>query len=236
MRAHALLLLLLLACVVVSFRVGPDQRIASVVIDPKATPIVMYNQDDSGRALGNIGKLKTFLESKGQHLRFAMNGGMYMEDLSPLGLYVENSKQLRRLITKTDGYGNFYLQPNGVFGVTSKGRAFLVTTPNYAVQKDVLYATQSGPMLVVDGKINDQFKQGSVNVYIRNGVGLLPDGKALFAISQEPVNLYDFALFFQEHGCANALFLDGAISKAYMPGEGLRQMGGALGPLIAVIE
>jgi len=236
MRTSPLLPLLLLACVVLSFCVGSDPRIASVAIDPKATPITLYNKDDSGHALGNIGKLRAYVEAKGKHLRFAMNGGMYMEDLSPLGLYVENSKQLRRLITKTDGYGNFYLQPNGVFGVDTKGTAFVVTTANYPQQKDVLYATQSGPMLVVDGVINSAFKEGSVNVQIRNGVGILPDGKALFAITRQPMNLFDFARFFQQQGCANALFLDGAISRTYMPGEKIEQMNGTLGPLIAVVE
>ena len=236
MRTNALLPLLLLACVVLSFGAGSDPRIASVVIDPKATPITLYNKDDSGHALGNIGKLKAYVEAKGKHLRFAMNGGMYMEDLSPLGLYVENGKQLRRLITKTDGYGNFYLQPNGVFGVDEKGTAFVVSTANYPKQKDVLYATQSGPMLVVDGVINSAFKEGSVNVQIRNGVGILPDGKALFAITKQPMNLFDFARFFQQQGCANALFLDGAISRTYMPGEGIEQMNGALGVLIVVVD
>ncbi len=236
MRTAPLLPLLLLVCTVLSFGVGSDPRIATVVIDPKTTPITLYNKDDSGHALGNIGKLKAYVEAKGKHLRFAMNGGMYMEDLSPLGLYVENGKQLRKLITKTDGYGNFYLQPNGVFGVDSKGAAFVMTTANYPQQKDVLYATQSGPMLVVDGAINSAFKEGSVNVQIRNGVGILPDGKALFAITKQPMNLFDFARFFQQQGCANALFLDGAISRTYMPGEGVAQMNGALGPLIAVVE
>ena len=230
------LLLLLLVGLLQSFQTGPDDRIASVVIDPKVTPITLYNKDDSGHAIGNIGKLKAFVESKGKRLRFAMNGGMYMEDLSPLGLYVENGRQRRKLITKTDGYGNFYMQPNGVFGVDDKGTAFVVTTANYPQQKDVLYATQSGPMLVVDSRINDAFKEGSVNVQIRNGVGILPDGKALFAITKQPMNLFDFARFFQQQGCANALFLDGAISRTYMPGEGIEQMNGALGPLIAVVD
>ncbi len=236
MRTKTLALAILCLGALVAFRTVPETRIASVVIDPKATPITLYNKDDSGHALGNIGKLKAFVEAKGKHLRFAMNGGMYMEDLSPLGLYVENSKQLRKLITKTDGYGNFYLQPNGVFGVDTKGMAFVVTTANYPQQKDVLYATQSGLMLVVDGVVNSAFKEGSVNVQIRNGVGILADGKALFAITKQPMNLFDFARFFQEQGCANALFLDGAISRTYMPGEGIEQLNGALGPLIAVVE
>lgn len=235
MRTKVLVLAALCLGVLLAFRTVPDTRIASVVIDPKATPITMYAADDSGRAIGNIGKLKAMVESQGKHLRFAMNGGMYMEDLRPLGLYVENGRQIRKLITKTEGYGNFYLQPNGVFGVDAKAEAFIVTTSAYGA-REVRYATQSGPMLVVDGAINSAFKQGSANVQIRNGVGILPDGKVLFAISREPVNFYDFALFFQQKGCTNALFLDGAISRTYMPGEGIEQMNGALGPLIAVVE
>ena len=236
MRAFLILPIIALSALSCGFGAGDDARIASVIIDPGVTPIALRNMDDSGRAIGSIGRLKALVESRGRRLHFAMNGGMYMEDLSPLGLYVENGKQLRKLITRTEGYSNFYMQPNGVFGVDSTGRAFVVTTAAYAARKGVRQATQSGPMLVVDGAINTAFKQGSTNVHIRNGVGILPDGTALFAISREPVNLYDFAAFFRDKGCANALFLDGAISKAYMPDQGLRQLDGALGPLIAVVE
>lgn len=236
MRTKVLLVAALGLGVFMALRPASDTRIASVVIDPKATPITMYAADDSGRAIGNIGKLKAYVESKGKHLRFAMNGGMYMEDLRPLGLYVEDGKRIRKLITKTEGYGNFYMQPNGVFGIDANGSAFLVTTASYGDREGVRCATQSGPMLVVDGSINSGFKQGSVNVQIRNGVGVLADGRVVFAISREPVNFYDFAHFFQQQGCANALFLDGAISRTYMRGEGIEQMNGALGPLIAVVE
>lgn len=236
MRSKALVPLLVVLCMALGFRSGSVPRMASVVIDPMATPITMYNLDDSGKALGNIGRLKAYVEARGQHLRFAMNGGMYMEDLRPLGLYIENGRTLRKLITKTKGYGNFYLQPNGVFGIDSDGAAFIVTTAAYGDRSSVRYATQSGPMLVVDGAINAAFTTGSANLQIRNGVGILPDGKALFAITRTPMNLYDFALFFQQNGCANALFLDGAISRTYMPGEGVEQMNGALGVMIAVVE
>jgi len=139
------------------------------------------------------------------------------------------------LITTTKGYGNFYMQPNGVFSAAD-GMAAIFPTAKAGTLEAKGYATQSGPMLVVDGAINAAFKQGSANVHIRNGVGLLPDGRVLFAISKEPVNFYDFARFFQQAGCTNALFLDGAISSAYMPDEGLVQLDGRLGPLIAVVE
>ena len=235
MRTKAFLIILLLAGVLVSLRPAPDGRIASVVIDPKATPITMYWADDSGKALGNIGRLKALVEAKGRRLRFAMNGGMYMEDLRPLGLYMENGRTVRKLITATKGYGNFYMQPNGVFSVAN-GTAAIFPTAKAGNLEATGYATQSGPMLVVEGTINPAFKPGSTNVHIRNGVGILTNGHAVFAISRVPVNLHDFALFFQQQGCANALFLDGAISKAFMPEQGLRQLDGMLGPLIAVVE
>lgn len=231
--AGALVALFAAAC---AFQPGDDSRFASVAIDPKATPIALRNMDDSGRAIGNIGRLKELVESGGQYLRFAMNGGMYMEDLRPLGLYVEDGRTVRKLVTRTEGHGNFYLQPNGVFGVDSAGRAFVVTTADYPSLRGVRQATQSGPMLVVDGKVNAAFGTTSSNLNIRNGVGILPDGKALFAISKEPVNFHDFARFFLDRGCRDALFLDGTISRAYMPDAGIRQLDGQLGPLIVVVE
>lgn len=236
MRATVLLSATFLSGLLLALRSPTDERIASVAIDPKATPITMHWADDSGNALGNIGRLKAYIERKGEHLGFAMNGGMYMEDQRPLGLYIEDGRTVRRLITRTEGYGNFYMQPNGVFGIHTNGLPFLVNTSAYHEVTEVSYATQSGPMLVVDGHINQAFKQGSPNVHIRNGVGLRQDGHVLFAISKEPVNFHDFASFFLEQGCRNALFLDGTISQAYMPAEGLSQLGGHLGVLIATTQ
>ncbi|HNE79188.1 MAG TPA: phosphodiester glycosidase family protein [Flavobacteriales bacterium] len=232
MRAFLILPIIALSALSCGFGAGDDARIASVIIDPGVTPIALRNMDDSGRAIGSIGRLKALVESRGRRLHFAMNGGMYMEDQRPLGLYVEDGRTVRKLVTRTDGYGNFYLNPNGVFGVDSTGKAFVVTTAEYPSLRGVRQATQSGPMLVVDGRVNAAFDPRSTNLNIRNGVGILPDGRALFAISRVTVSFHDFARFFQEHGCREALFLDGTISRAYMPEAGLEQMDGVLGPLI----
>lgn len=215
-------------------RPASDARIASVVIDPKSTPITMHWADDSGRVFGSIGRLKAHFERRGKRLRFAMNAGMYMEDQRPLGLYMENGRSIRKLVTKTSGYGNFYLQPNGVFSVADGIAAVFPTSQTVLEAKG--FATQSGPMLVVNGRVNPAFTRGSTNLNIRNGVGILPDNKVLFAISRQPVNFFDFAVFFEQHGCNDALFLDGAISRAYMPDLGIEQLDGKLGPLIAVAE
>lgn len=86
-------------------------------------------------------------------------------------------------------------------------------------RSDIQYGTQSGPMLVINGKIHPKFTFLSKNTNIRNGIGVIKDGqneKAVLVISEGKVNLYEFALLFQFlFKCDNALYLDGAISKAY---------------------
>ena len=75
----------------------------------------------------------------------------------------------------------------------------------------IKYATQSGPMLIIDGQIHPAFKQGTANLNIRNGVGILPNNKLLFVMSKKEMNLYDFANYFKNSGCINALYLDGFV-------------------------
>lgn len=161
-----------------------------------------------------------------------MNGGMYKEDRSPLGLYIDSGKTITPL-NKASAPGNFYLKPNGVFYITKDNIAGVSTTEQFKTGAHIKYATQSGPMLVIDGKIHPEFKQGSTNVNIRNGVGILPNGQVLFVMSKGFINLYDFANFFLKAGCKNALYLDGSISQTYLPAQNWRQTGGNFGIIIA---
>jgi len=167
----------------------------------------------------------------------AMNGGMYMEDQNALGLLIQNGRQVRPLNKHKDEYGNFYMQPNGVFGLGADNQAFVVATEDYEKQKNVKWATQSGPMLVHKGKINSSFKAGSANLNIRNGAGVISPTRVMFAISNERVNFYEFAELFKSFGCTQALYLDGAISQMYLPEAGRTgQQGDGLGPIIAVFN
>ena len=216
-----------------SFTVEQD-RIAWRLVDPQREPITLHWKDAKGHVIGNLGALKAHIHAQGQEMIFGMNGGMFTKDHAPVGLYVEEGRILQRIDCRTEGTGNFHLQPNGVFGVRMNGTAFVVPTTAMIDMRDVRYATQSGPMLVVDGALNDHFTPGSKNLHIRNGVGLRHDGKVVFAISREAVNFNDFATWFVEHGCIHALYLDGAISKAYIPEAGVQELDGDLGILIAV--
>lgn len=209
-----------------------NDKFLSYTANPKTENIILYYKDRSGKPIGTLGNLKTHISKEGKKLLFAMNGGMFMEDFSPVGLYIENGKTLQKLNTRSAG-GNFYMKPNGVFYITKQGKAGISTTENFKPD-NVQYATQSGPMLVVKGQLHPDFKEGSANVNIRNGVGILPDGKVLFALSKTKVNFYDFAQFFKSKGCKNALYLDGFVSRAYAPSENWLQTDGNFGVMIGI--
>jgi uncharacterized protein YigE (DUF2233 family) len=211
-----------------------EQDMISFVPEGKQK-VRLYWKDDQGKILGSLGRLKTFAEQHRQHLVFAMNGGMYMEDRAPLGLFIQEGKTIRSL-NKAKNTGNFFLQPNGVFYINNSGKGTICKTADFRNRKDIQWATQSGPMLVVSGNIHPAFKKGSTNLNIRNGVGILPDGRMLFAMSKKEVCLYDFAAYFKNKGCRNALYLDGFVSRTYYPAINWKQLDGYFGVMIGVVE
>lgn len=199
--------------------------------------VQFYWKDNVGGKLMSITSLKKYVETKGQELVFATNAGMYMPDNSPQGLYVENKKELIPIDLDIKEYGNFYMQPNGIFLITKTEVKVVPSSDYHKYKNNVLYATQSGPMLVINGEINSKFTKGSSNTYIRSGVGITKEGIPVFAISNEPVNFYDFATLFKEKlKCDNALYLDGAISKMYIPKLNRLELGGNFGAMIGITK
>lgn len=168
-----------------------------------------------------------------EKMLFATNAGMFTPEYRPAGLYVENGIE-RTSINTRQGGGNFHVQPNGVFWIKS-GIAAVSTTQDYVkAQPAPDAATQSGPMLVIAGAINPKFNANGPSRYIRNGVGVLDGTHVLFAISEAPVSFGVFARFFRDGlHCANALYLDGSISRLYIP-SAPSERGLPLGPLIGV--
>jgi uncharacterized protein YigE (DUF2233 family) len=213
-----------------------DDAFVDVIIAPtEIAKIELYWKDENGEIFKSLGNVKTYVEKHGKKLRFAMNGGMYQEDQKPLGLFIQDGKTITPLNTR-DAQGNFYLKPNGVFGITTDGTAFLVTTESFKDAGRTRFATQSGPMLLVEGQINEQFAEGSDNLNIRNGVCVHDDGRVVFAISKRAVNFHDFAVHFQNAGCRNALYLDGFVSRMYAPNKDLNDLDGDFGVIIGVTE
>jgi len=208
-----------------------DDKILSYTVDVKSQDIKFYLRDDKGNFFSSILNLKTWLETKNEKLVFAMNGGMFKQDKFPQGLFIEEHKTITPLDTSS-GKGNFYFKPNGVFYITTDKQAFICKTTDFIDNGKVKYATQSGPMLVIDGEIHTALKEGSKNLNIRNGVGILADNKVIFAMSKEQINFYDFANYFKKLGCKNALYFDGYVSRTYLPAKNWTQTDGDFGVII----
>ncbi len=231
-------LLLLLAVGLITFittQNSIDDKILAYTVDTNTQDLQLYWKNDKDEILKSIPNLKTYVECKNLTLKFAMNGGMFNKDFSPQGLFIQNKKTLAVLDTAV-GNGNFYLKPNGVFYLTTDNIPFVCKTSNFSENGKIKYATQSGPMLVIDGQIHSAFKEGSTNLNIRNGVGILPDNKVVFAMSKTEINFYDFAKYFQSLGCKNALYLDGFVSKMYLQEKKWIQTDGNFGVIIGVTE
>lgn len=186
-------------------------------------------------AYGSFRNVDEALGAEGKALGFAMNAGMYHRDLAPVGLYIEDGVEVAKLIT-SDGPGNFGLLPNGVFCI---GDGFRVIESR-AFKKDhpaCRYATQSGPMLVIDGELHPKLLADSDSLYVRNGVGVSADGqRAVFAISNEAVNFHAFARLFRDGlGLTDALYFDGNISRLYAPALGRHDGGFPMGPIVGTV-
>ena len=231
-----LLVLLISVCLSCSGKPGGgDETFATFTVDSNDANVEFFLKDDEANYLKSIENLKSYVEKNGKRLRFAMNGGMYQEDNKPLGLFVQNQKTITPLNTR-EAKGNFYLKPNAVFYITTDRRAFISRTENFTDAGQVKFATQSGPMLLVDGEINSQFTQDSDNVQIRNGVCVLENNRVIFAISKKTVNFYDFAQHFKNLNCKDALYLDGFVSRMYLPEQEIEPLDGNFGVIIGITE
>lgn len=212
--------------------------------------VCRYDQDDDirlflnnleGEPYGHFNYVNGALKEKGERLAFAMNAGMYHEDRSPVGLYVEAGEEITPANTN-DGPGNFHMKPNGVFWIyyehDMKAAGITITERLEQEAPDAIYyATQSGPMLVIDGEFHHRFLPDSDSRKRRNGVGVTNGGDVIFVLADTPVNLYDFATYFLEVlGARNALYLDGTISRLYAPELDRNDPGSAMGPIIGVVE
>ena len=204
-----------------------------------------YWRRDDGKPYRTFAALAADLEDKGKSLRFAMNGGMYQNDFRPVGLYIENGRELTPANTTTLTGGpsqipNFYKRPNGVFYISNDDAGILETERFLAERPNVNFATQSGPMLVIDGAIHPAFIVGSTDHKPRNGVGVSSSSEVHFVITKGWVTFHEFARFFRDAlGCNNALFLDGGAAPGlYAPelGRNDAPAHSGYGPIIAVVD
>ena len=190
----------------------------------------------TGTPYRGFAALQAALGPAAKDVAFAMNAGMFGESGNAIGLLVEDGGQLHAINLRKGG-GNFHLLPNGVFLVRKDGRASIVTSTLYKPSPDVRFATQSGPMLVIGGRIHPKFDPDGESRNIRNGVGISPNGTPVFVISKDPVSFGKFARFFRNSVKArDALYFDGAVSSLWDPANGRLDAHSELGPMVVVFK
>jgi uncharacterized protein YigE (DUF2233 family) len=201
---------------------GQNYRV--VQLDLTRKPLSLHWRDpQSGEPFGSIETLRQWGEARGQRLLFAANAGIYDRQFAPLGLYVENGKTVvpLNLSHGKPASGNFSLLPNGVFAIYPDGHAAVRTSTAFKAEgKPAKWATQSGPMLLIDGQLNEQFVDDSSSLKWRSGVCVKGRTEVVFAVSEAPVNFHTFGRLFRDKlGCRDALYLDGTISQMYVDGK-----------------
>lgn len=182
---------------------------------------------------GGFEALKQALGADSARVRFAMNGGMYEPDRTPVGLLVIGGRTVREA-NRAEGLGNFYLKPNGVFWTDAEGAAHIGETGRFT--GPAAFATQSGPLLLQDGALHPAVQTDGASRHIRNGVCTpRSGGEAFFVISQGEVSFGKLARLMRDAlPCRDALYFDGTVSSLWSPPLGRLDKRAGLGPLIVV--
>jgi len=212
-----------------------DVLLTHCIADPEQHRIVTLLGPKGGPPYRGLGRLAEDRAEKGPKVVFALNGGMFNEDGQPIGYYVENGERLKKINTNK-GPGNFHMLPNGVFFGT-QGNWDVRTAEDFVetVSERPAFGTQSGPMLVIEGKLHPGFADDGESRHIRNAVGVDEDGKAHFVISEMPISFGKLARYFRDElETQNALYLDGNVSALWNPATARIDARGPIGPLIVV--
>jgi uncharacterized protein YigE (DUF2233 family) len=199
-------------------------KLRSFAVGPDLTKLRLFWKNAAGENFQSLAGVHAQLKTQGATPLVLMNAGIFGLDDAPVGLHVSEGRE-EHAINRNQGDGNFFLQPNGIFSVSSDQKsARIQATEEYRDEHPSL-ATQSGPLLVRNGALHPKFTKGSGNINIRNGIGVTREGRVNLAISLVEMNLYDFALAFRDELlCPDALYLDGAISQAWTTGDDIATM------------
>ncbi len=205
------------------------------IADPADHRITTSLGPKDGKPFRSLANLAGSRAADAPLVAFAVNGGMFDDEGQPIGYHVERGNRLKEL-NRNDGGGNFHMLPNGVF--FGSGVKWEVRTSDdfyNKVSDRPRFGTQSGPMLVIDGKLHPEISDDGESQKVRNAVGVGKDGRAHFVISDGPISFGLLARYYRDElKVPNALFLDGTVSSLWDPSTGRLDNGLPLGPLIVV--
>ncbi len=184
----------------------------------------------------NFRSLAAFAQSRDPlTIAFAVNAGMFDDEGDPIGYFVEGGERKKELNT-ADGEGNFHMKPNGVFFGT--GDSWEIRTAEDFLRNvgdRPAFGTQSGPMLVVNGRLHPEITPDGPSRTIRNAVGIDERGRAHFVISTAPISFGKLARFYRDElKVRNALYLDGSVSQLWNPATERLDGGAPIGPILVI--
>ncbi len=93
------------ACKAVTFENIP---LTHCTADPAQHAIQMANLGGDKQPFGSLSAFAASVDPA--TIAFAVNGGMYGDDLKPIGYFVQNGERLKEL-NRAEGDGNFYMKP-----------------------------------------------------------------------------------------------------------------------------
>lgn len=140
----------------------------------------------------------------------AINGGFFSPEQKSIGLLLRDGKKLNP-IHNTHWWAIFYL---------SDYKAGIVPPEIFHNDPKMEIAIQVGPRLVVQGLI-PKLKPSEAR---RSGIGIQADGNIIIAVTKESrLAIQEFAKFFQQLDCPDALNLDGGSStQLYLNWKGFK--------------
>jgi uncharacterized protein YigE (DUF2233 family) len=152
--------------------------------------------------LTKLANLKNFAEQEKASL--VINGGFFTPQYKPLGLRISNYQQLNEL-KPISWWGVFYIKKN---------RAYIRPFKNLGRYKQIAFAVQAGPRLLINSKI-PKLKSGKAQ---RTALGITKENDLIIVTTQNAaISTYELASLMKDQlGCVNALNLDGGSStQAY---------------------
>jgi len=132
----------------------------------------------------------------------SINGGFFDENYHSLGLRI-NNKKLQSPIKQISWWGVFYVKNN---------TAFVTGARQFNSDKQIEFAIQSGPRLLINGRI-PPLKPGRAE---RSALGITEDGKVILLVTDNsPISTTELAQMLKAPplNCINALNLDGGSSS-----------------------
>lgn len=131
-----------------------------------------------------------------------INGGFFDQDFRPLGLRINNNK-IKSSLKRISWWGIFYIKNN---------KAYISSLNHFNYNKDIEFAVQSGPRLIVNGSI-PSLKPGIAD---RTALGITADGKIIILVSNNAaMSTRQLAKVMKSPplSCINAINLDGGSSS-----------------------